>query len=87
MSSGFVSGWDYDNAPTDPRTGGKLTAAMAVERIKELEEALRNLVALEVGRARHGTFAYVRSGPSLALCLNDARRVLGMEDDPLGPPA
>ena len=29
--------YDYDNAPTDPRHGGKLTAEMAAERIKELE--------------------------------------------------
>ena len=33
--------YDYDNAPTDPAHGGKLTAEMARERIAELEAALR----------------------------------------------
>jgi hypothetical protein len=33
--------YDYDNAPTDPHRGGKMTAEMAAARIAELEAALR----------------------------------------------
>lgn len=29
--------YNYDNAPTDPHHGGKLTAEMVVKRIAELE--------------------------------------------------
>jgi len=36
--------YDYDNAPTDPAHGGKLTAEMAAARIAELEAALRGLL-------------------------------------------
>jgi hypothetical protein len=32
-----MNDWDYDNAPTDPSHGGKLTAEMAKARIAELE--------------------------------------------------
>lgn len=32
-----MSTYDYDNAPTHPRHGGKLTPDMMVERIRELE--------------------------------------------------
>jgi hypothetical protein len=34
---GPAAGYDYDNAPTDPRHGGKLTADQAAARIAELE--------------------------------------------------
>jgi Lar family restriction alleviation protein len=32
--------WDYDNAPTNPHHGGKLTAEQAAERIAQLEAEL-----------------------------------------------
>ncbi len=84
MASGFVSGWDYDNAPTDLRHGGKMTAAQAVERIKELEDALRDLAVLErcpapdMGSKRR-TWAHMQNGKVLAECLDRARELLGME--------
>lgn len=38
--------WDYDNAPTDPRHGGKLTAEMAKARIAELEAMVHSCKAM-----------------------------------------
>lgn len=38
--------WDYDNAPTDPRHGGKLTADMAAALIAELERITRGQAAM-----------------------------------------
>jgi hypothetical protein len=32
--------YDYDNAPTDPTHGGKMTAEQAAHRIAQLERAL-----------------------------------------------
>lgn len=75
---------DYDNAPTDPTHGGKLTAEMSAARIAELEEALRDLVGLErtappdMGSKRR-TYAFMQNGKVLADCLDRAREVLRME--------
>jgi hypothetical protein len=79
-----MSGWDYDNAPTDPRHGGKLTAAKAVERLKELEDALRDLAMLERTQApdmggKRRRYAFMQNGSVLAECLDRARDLLGME--------
>jgi hypothetical protein len=52
MSSGFKTGWDYDDAPTDPTHGGKLTAEMAAERIAKLEAALAQ-------KTRVGMWSYI----------------------------
>lgn len=38
--------WDYDNAPTDPMHGGKLTADMAAQRIVELEAIVHTRKAM-----------------------------------------
>ena len=81
--------YDYNDAPTDPVHGGKLTANMARARISELEgrvvelqSALRDLVMLEQvqtpdmsGRPR--TYAHMQNGKVLAECLDRARDVLG----------
>lgn len=64
-------------------SGADVLIRELIDEVERRETALRNLVALEIGRVRHGQFAYVRSGPSLALCLNDARQLLGMADEPL----
>lgn len=78
--------WDYDNAPTDPHHGGKLTAEMAAERIAALERVVADFLALErvqtpemSGKRR--TFGYIRPGPSLAAVL-DAARIL-VPDEPI----
>lgn len=81
---GQLPGYDYDKAPTDPAHGGKLTAEQAVERIAELEAALRDLVALErtappdMGSKRR-TYAFMQNGKVLADCLDRARELLRME--------
>ena len=75
--------YDYDRAPTDPRHGGKLTAEMAAGRIKELEDALRDLAGLEKTFTPKGekrrSFAVMQNGKVLAECLDKARELLGME--------
>ena len=76
--------YDYDRAPTDPRHGGKLTEEMAAERIKELEDALRDLAMLERTQTpgmsgKRRTYAYMQNGTVLAECLDKARELLGME--------
>ena len=84
MQTDVIMAYDYDRAPADPRHGGKLTAEMAAERIKELEEALRDLAMLErvqtpdmSGKRR--TYAFMQNGKVLAECLDKARELLGME--------
>ena len=51
--------WDYDNAPTDPAHGGKLTAEQACARIDELELALVDLYNLCMAKG-WGTSPMVR---------------------------
>ena len=74
----------YDSAPTDPRTGGKLTQEMAYARVVELETALRDLVMLERTQApdmggKRRRWAFMQTGQVLAECLDHARELLGME--------
>jgi hypothetical protein len=79
-----MSDWNYDSAPTDVRTGGKLTAEMAASRIKELEGALRDLVMLErtatpdMG-SKPRRYAFMQTGSVLAECLDRGRELLGMD--------
>lgn len=81
---GKLPGYDYDNATTDPAHGGKMTAEMAAERIKQLEDALRDLVMLErvvapdMGGKRR-IWAWMQNGTVLAECLDKARELLRME--------
>ena len=41
-----VSEYNYDNAPTNPHHGGKMTPTDMSRRIEELEEELQNAVDL-----------------------------------------
>lgn len=59
MKSGFVSGYDYDDAPTHPTHGGKLTAGQCAEliaeqaaRIAELEAELKQVRDWQKSRER-----------------------------------
>lgn len=72
----------FEEWPTDPRHGGKLTPDMMINRIAELEQALRDLVMLErtftpdmSGKRRK--WAHMQNGTVLAECLDRARALLG----------
>jgi len=72
--------WD---APTDPAHGGKMTAEQMAERIKDLETALRNFLALEIRPTndKRNDFAVMRSGPSLAATLDAAEALLRIDEE------
>ncbi len=40
--------YDYDNAPTDPTHGGKMTAEQAAEEIRRLRGALEKIQRLSI---------------------------------------
>lgn len=74
--------WNYDNAPTDPNHGGKMTAEMAAKRIEDLERVVRDFLALERVAApdmsgKKRGYAFMRSGPSLAAVLDAAEELVG----------
>lgn len=73
---------NYDEHPTDPRHGGKMTVEQMAERIEVLETVVRDFLALERASApdmsgKRRDFAYIRPGPSLAATLDAARELVG----------
>lgn len=73
---------NYDDHPTDPTHGGKMTVEQMAERIRDLEAVCRDFLALERTQApdmsgKRRQFAYISPGPSLAAVLDAARVLLG----------